>query len=514
MATPRSPRRRRPPAGGRPTADASPAPPHQPPDAPRHDRLPPIPIGSPTPHLASRRLTRAAPIRRALLNDAVLAADAALDIRPRHITTGAAVIPIEHTAATCEPSVAINGNLVLLTGRFSLAVSTDGGQFFTRHEADRALPMPAGASEVVDQVVLYAESIDRFIWTMIYRMDGHENILRVAWATTAQLQQFGPAPGNAAWPGRFLDLTPSTNSPGTGQHSLALPGRSFDFPDAAVSTSMYYVSGVAFALAGSGQDFAAFVVRIPLADMASGQPVPHVWHGTDLGHMFRFAQQSDDPMYFAAHRDTSHLRVFRWAETAAAPEFADAEVRAFVASGALTSLTPGNQNWLEGNDSRLLGGTLAGTELWFAWGPDSGGTDDHRHPYVQIARLDATTFDAAQHVIVSSGNPVADIASSTAAVHFGALASNAQGEVAATYLVGGGDSHPTLRVAILTPPRKDFFIHASTGDANQRWGDYLTIRRHVPDGRLFAATGYTADKDHPTRSIVSFVIFGRARDVT
>jgi hypothetical protein len=104
----------------------------------------------------------------------------------------------------------------------------------------------------------------------------------------------------------------------------------------------------------------------------------------------------------------------------------------------------------------------------------------------------------------------------------GALATNADGEVGISYMMGGDPRNPTHVVGILTNQRKDVIV--SAGDrspldptsGNGEWGDYLAVRPAFPNDKLFAASGYTmiGPEDGSNRDVTPrFVIFGRASNV-
>ena len=101
-----------------------------------------------------------------------------------------------------------------------------------------------------------------------------------------------------------------------------------------------------------------------------------------------------------------------------------------------------------------------------------------------------------------------------AATCYPALATNSNGEVGASYMIGGGGRFPTHVVAMLTGTRKDVIVSAGEhGPTDNKWGDYLTVRRHQPKARLFSATGYTLQTSGLNKATPHYVLFGRSSEV-
>ena len=126
-------------------------------------------------------------------------------------------------------------------------------------------------------------------------------------------------------------------------------------------------------------------------------------------------------------------------------------------------------------------------------------------PYAQIARIDANSFTVLDNINLWDPN---------SAIAYPGLAANANGEVGVSYMIGGGQRYPSHVVGILTGTRKDVVTaEGAHGPRGQEWGDYLTVRRHQPNGKLFAATGYTLQRGTgPQDGSPRFVLFGRSAD--
>jgi hypothetical protein len=386
----------------------------------------------------------------------------------------------------CEPSAAINGSVVFYTGNWFAAVSIDGGATFKFVDPFTTFPNPPGMSFCCDQVVHYIKSIDTFIWLLQYTRDSTgKNIQRIAYATTARVK-------TGAW--RFFDITPASVGLGAGIW--------LDFPDLSTGTNMLYMTSNAFTSAGAWR--ASVVVRIRLSSFTTGTLSATRFVSTTHPSL-RVAQNCATTAFFVAHNSTSSLRVFKWPEGSAAPTSTSVAVASW-SSGPYSSITPDGRNWLARADGRHTGATLAGNELWFAWGSAKGGANARPHPFIQIARINATTMSLIQNI---------NLWSTSFAYCYSALNTNSNNEVGSSHFIGGGTRFPTHVAAILTGTLRQVITFTSTrGPADNKWGDYLTVRRNYANERLFCATGYTLQSGAGSSDATpNLTIFGRSTEV-
>ena len=384
----------------------------------------------------------------------------------------------------CEPSVAVNGDVVFYTGNWFAARSLDGGQTFQHVNPATAFPDPPGMEFCCDQVVHYMKKIDTFVWLLQYTETPQgNNIQRLAFATTAQVR-------NGQW--RLFDIS---------SQSLGLAGVFLDYPDLAVGSNMLYLTMNGFR--GNAWE-ATILVRMPLSGIKNGtiNADRFIWRDN---FNFRVAQNCGTTAYFASHNTSSQIRVFKWRESAATPTFKDVDVATWD-DGNFVSMTPDSHNWLERADPRMTGATLAKGELWFAWGSNRGGANNRPQPFTQIARLKASNQTLLENV--NLWDPEAGIC-------YAALNTNANNEVGVSYAMGGGTRHPFHVVGVLTGTRREVTAFAGNrGPNDDKWGDYLTVRRAYPSQKLFAATGYTLQAGTGQRDATpNFTIFGRSSDV-
>jgi hypothetical protein len=391
-------------------------------------------------------------------------------------------------AAVNEPSCAAanQGQVVMYTGNWYAARSADGGQSFQFIDPFTAFPDPPNLGYCCDQVVNYIPSLDTFVWLLQYGPKGGpeaDNIQRLAFAKSADV---------VAGQWRLFDITTA---------SLGLPGQFLDFPDLAVGANYLYVTTNVFTPAG--QSAGAAVVRIPFASISAGAVAAQRYVSPDL-NSFRVAQNCGTTAFFATHVDTSTLRLFSWNEADAGPGSTDIGVATWIGGQGYQSQTPDGQRWLDRVDPRITGAALAGTDLWFAWSVDAG-SNQRPNAFVQIAHIDATNQTLVENVEVFDVN---------AAIAYGALSSNAENEVAISYMMGGAQQFPSHMVGILTGTRKDVLVAAGErGTLDGQWGDFLTVRSVFPDQKLFATTGYTmkGNGDGSNRDATPrYVVFGRS----
>jgi hypothetical protein len=393
-----------------------------------------------------------------------------------------------------EPSAAAKDQVVVFTGNWYAAVSSDGGTTFQYIDPATAFKAsdPPNSSFCCDQVVHYIPQIDTFVWLLQYgNPDQSDNIQRLAFAKTADVIA-------GRW--RLFDITTDF---------LGVSGAFLDFPDLAVGANSLYVTTNIFP---GGNRAGSAVVRIPLAGIDSGQVLARPFVSMDF-QSFRVAQNCGTTAFFTAHQDTSTLAVFSWDEGQDTPTRSSVGVARWIGGNGYTSRTPDNRRWLDRADPRITGATLAGTELWFAWAVDAGSNRRDR-PFVQIARIDATNLTLLENI---------NLFDPESAICYAALSTNADQEVGVSYMLGGGPRYPSHVVGILTGTRRDVIVAAGdrgpladpdTGKGE--WGDFLTVRRLYSNEKLFAATGYTmkgpgdgSNRDATPR----FVVFGRAQNL-
>ena len=393
-----------------------------------------------------------------------------------------------------EPSTAMRGDVVLYTGNWYAAVSVDAGKTFRFLDPSTAFQQfdPAGSSFCCDQVVHYIPQIDTFVWLLQYSTASDvDNFQRLAFAKTADV---------AAGRWRLFDITAK---------GLGVPGTFLDFPDLAVGANALYMTTNIFP--PNTSKVGSAVVRIPFKSIEPGPFKIDRFVTFEIASL-RVAQNCGETAFFAGHANTSTLRVFSWPEKKAQPDSAPVGVARWIGGNGYHSRTPDGRRWLDRADPRITGATLAGDQLWFAWGVNKGSNQIDR-PFIQVARIDATTMSLVENLNVF------DEASATC---YAGLATNSDGEVGIAYFLGGGTRFPTMMVGILSDPRREAEVAVgqrgplADDDGSHHWGDYLAVRAVSPKATLFCATGYVmkgaGSGDGSNRDCTPlFAVFGRRK---
>lgn len=390
------------------------------------------------------------------------------------------------TSSVCEPSVANNGPQVLLSGNWFVSKSLDAGQTWEYVSPFTALPSAAGGF-CCDQLTLYDRSRDLLFWVLQYVSDAaDENVFRIAVKQGASLEDnswawwdFAPRSLDAAWTGVW-----------------------FDYPDLALSDDHLWATFNVFN--GPGQWQRAVVFKLPLDALAAGGSLDYGWWSTTDNGSLRLTQGGGSTMLFTSHNSLSQVRLFQWEDAGTEISYWDIDVDAWT-DGPFTAPGPDGNDWLGRCDSRITGAWVADGVVGLLWTAAAQGT--RPHPHVRVVRIDEATKAVLDQP---------DIWSAETAWAYAAACPNDGGDVGLTLFFGGGPHHPTHCVAIgdSSAPFTVQAIRASTnGPAGNAWGDYLTCRRHSPDGLTWTAAGYTLQGGQDRANVEPhYVHFGRERD--
>jgi hypothetical protein len=388
-----------------------------------------------------------------------------------------------------EPSGAIGGGVVFVTGNWFAAYSTNNGGSFTEFNPSTVFPNDA-IGFCCDQVVQYVPSIDRFIW-VLQGQGGY----RLASASPATII----SSRGTAW--TYWNLTANL----FGQPA----GTDLDFPDVSVGTNSLHLSwGVGGSACPSGcKGFQ--ISRISLAGIQAGGTItieytnPPDSRMATGGHLM---QNTPDEILWAGHTSSSKMRVFSLAEDSNTYHWRDVTISSWARGTTLSSLTPDGHDWLDRADTTIQGSTRIGNQLWFAWTAASDSI--FPQPHVQMVALDRdNNFKKIEQVQIWNNDY---------AFAFPALAFNACSREIGLSLAYGGNGHYANHVVGFWGDSVVYVTTASNVGRN-RFGDYMTIRQapHTNEnpGNLFAAFGYGLNSVPPPlsgiRSDVRYVLFGR-----
>jgi len=395
-----------------------------------------------------------------------------------------------------EPSGgATGGGVVFATANSFAAYSTNGGSTWTRLDPTTIFPNGADGGFCCDQIVQYVPGIDRFIWLMQFRRGNGPggagtgpNRMRIASASPAAIV----SSGGTAW--TYWDLTSGL---------FGLGNNWLDYPDLSVGNNSLYMSCDEV---GTG----LLVVRMPLSQIAASSSLLVEYTDPTLGgtaYGAHLMQDTLNEIFWAGHKDNTHLRVFSLAEGSNTYFWRDIGISSWPTAG-MSSTTPDGMDWLTklrnfpGNAA--IGATRSGNQLWFAW---SAGTDNNFHqPHVQLVALDrANNFNKIQQV---------KIWNNSYAFAYPALATDAcSGEVGLSLEYGGNGNYENHVVGFWG----DFVVYITTASnvGTTRYGDYVSIRQGpftaANPGNLMNAFGYGLNMvaGGGTRTDIRYVVFGR-----
>lgn len=419
-----------------------------------------------------------------------------------------------HQSLIDEPSAANGGMGVIETGNWYAAVSSDGGNTFGFINPATISPLYGGFC--CHQSVLYAPSRGLFVWIFLYRPDANgNNAIGLAVLHGAAALASNPVAYD------FYDgLTPQLAG-------FAL-GESFDYPQIALGNNYLYISANVFKNGLTGPFDGDVVMRLPLDSLAGAGGLALDIYGLGGGYFnATFAQGATGTMYFAAQADTATLRVYQWAELAAAPVATDVPHTAYPAPlsnyANYTCPVNGTQDWCGRLDDRVETGWVSGGLIAFMWNAPAGtgGFGSFAYPYVQIAFVNRYSMTLAGESAMYN---------QSWAYAYPAAAVNAVGYVAGTLFFGGGLTPPTVAAFIWDnftftpypqiPVQWDIYpLVASTQGptgptCSNCWGDFLAAR---PDNTspytryLWMATGYTLQGGGADGNVHPYYLrFGRA----
>jgi hypothetical protein len=397
---------------------------------------------------------------------------------------------------TTEPTTAIHRDTAFYTGNFFGALSADSGKTWTHINPSTRFPALDGGF-CCDQRALtvphIGSGVDQgmTVWLLEYRYSAttQKGSLRLARAKGRDGLR------NNSW--IYYDLDPAI----FGQTNKFL-----DYSDIAYSDGFFYGS----CIIGNPPNSAAglLLYRFPLQQMWDGVAIPIVYYTTtQLGGFgsYRFAQGGTSTMYWAAHQNTSTLRVYEWADSAPAASIASRTVTTW--SGTPTPAPgPDGRDWTSFGYTvnTVLTGANTGSELSFWW--TSGSTGASRpQTFVRVARF---TANNARTLLGQF-----DLWNPDFAYHFPSAAGNPFGHVGGTFAFGGGTRNLSLG-AFLLDQYNSFSNWASfvartgqRGPSSNRWGDYFMTGVNNQFTRTFSGAGYVLDSSGTSEPVYAW--FGR-----
>ena len=394
----------------------------------------------------------------------------------------------------CEPSVAVRGDEVLVTGNWFAAFSTDATSSISKFKAvDPSRLFPAPASKLkfcCDQLALYDPKTDAMFWLLQYEYNAEGNLLRLAVAKKDDIK-------NQKW--RYYDLSPK----GVGQYK----NETFDFSACALGTKFLYVTTNSFSTLGKEPFMRSVAMRIPLDKLAAYEGFDLEYFDTkDLDDAKASGlcpvQGATNTMYVGAEVDTQTLRIYTWSEATGTVASNDVIVRTWDSRQPFEAPSPQGGDWLGRADDRITAGWLSGDTIGFAW--TASRDVNFRFPHVRVAVLNKDTKELVEEPHIYSRD---------FAYAYPAAAPNSIGEVAITVNFGGDSVNPSCAIGVLRKQgnAKNRWILATSaaGKAfppDKKWGDYLTLRLDGKNPRNWVTASFVRENNGTTQ--VGYQVFG------
>ncbi|NML18894.1 sialidase family protein [Azohydromonas caseinilytica] len=407
------------------------------------------------------------------------------------ILNNRALAPTFSSSDVNEPSHANAGRYVWYVGNWYAARSTNKGATWTYVN-----PAADFQDFCCDQDVIYDSGRNILLWYRqgIASSDGTNNI-RLGVSRN----------GGASWIQYNITFSNYAN----------LPAGWFDYPHLALSNNYLYITSNYFNPSNTFQRM--ILTRIPLDQLLAGGAIGWTWWSTTSGWAWTPVQGARNVMYVGDHLSNTSFRICSQPEANTALNCSSVAVPAWTWTprGTASCIAPNGLNPCARLDHRINAGYLKEDEsanrheLGFFWTVAQGA--GFPFPYVNALAVDASTLAPLPG---ARARPL--IWTTSAAWVYAGAAPNARGALGiATWLIGGG-VYPQLYVGIdddyngFPPGWQVAFVAASNGVVGNRWGDYVRVRMHSPDGNTWSASGHvTVNGTQQPR----YVNFGRERDM-
>ncbi len=389
------------------------------------------------------------------------------------------------TSTVGEPSVAVRGSEILITGNWYASFSTDGGSTFTYMNPATSFPPIPGQPFCCDQVAIYDPGHDLMIWFLQYVEDGNGNTVRIAVAQGNDIT-------TQQW--RIYDFTPQ----GIGGWN----NEWFDYPDLAVSDDFLYVTTNTFST--PPYSFTrALILRIPLNEISAYQALNFDFFQTNQGFSFRPTQGSSGTMYFGTNVSTNSVRVYTWPENSNTISVDDVAVQVW-SNATRVAPGPDGRDWLGRVDQRITGAWASGDDIGFAWTAAQDNNFPFPHVRVVVMNRNSKNVTAQPHLWNTSF-----------AYAYPATAPNSNGTVGISVSYGGGSQlFPGHLVGVFESSTSTWDMVTTAdgthGPDRNVWGDYLAVRPHGTQTDTWVATGFALQGGTMGNNIVPrYIHFGQ-----
>lgn len=360
-----------------------------------------------------------------------------------------------------EPSVAENGDIVMTTGNYWMALSEDGGQSFTSVNPTTIFPEDYGGF-CCDQVVQYVPRYDLFVWLLQYfSSSAGVNAIRIAVQTTEGVRNSN----GTAW--TYWDFTNTTFAA-----SGALDYNDMSFGD----NFLYWTSSV-----GGGAN--RYVIRVPLQELRAMGTVNFQFTGSTSAFWSHVTQGGHDGVYWAGHANNSTLTVYSMMDADGYYSWRDVPIQLWP-NDPMSSVAANGTDWLQDASWKtyVRAAAVQGDSAYFAWNASKGGGFPQVH--VQIAKVNTNTWTLESQFQI--WNP-------DFAFAYPYFETNGEGELGMIVAFGGGTFNSSSGVGVWG----DFIVYYPrlSDLSRNNYGHYHTARRAGSDRMQWVGAGYTHRTD-------------------
>jgi hypothetical protein len=395
------------------------------------------------------------------------------------------VAPAGFSSTTNEPAVASASNVVVYTGNWYGAVSSDRGASFTHFNPfSGPFPIPSGSPGFCcDQVTVHDQETDAIIYLQQYLN-----------SPATGVQRLNVDQGADGIFECFYEITPQV---------MGFPANTWaDFPDLAVGDDFLYHSTNVFSTAGGF--VGAFAARYDKTAIAGCLSVPFDVYTDTTFNSFKFARGATNTMYFADHISTASIRIWQWPEASETPTSFDRTVTAWSDA---TRVCPGpdGRDWCGFIDRRMAGAWVADGTVGFMWMPSQG--SGFAFPYTRVARFAESTLTLTDEPVIWSPG---------FAWVYPSAGVNANANLGGTIMAGGGDTLYPSCVAwladdhngdLIAPLENQVAKFGTSGPGVNRSGDYNSTATFSPYDFIYSGACFAYDSTDA--GTAHYVLFGR-----
>ena len=371
------------------------------------------------------------------------------------------------TSTVGEPSLAVRGNEVLITGNWYASFSTDGGSTFSFVNPFTSFPTIPGQGFCCDQVAIYDPVHDVMIWYLQYINDSNGNTGRIAVAQGSDIT-------SQQW--RIYDLTPQSVG-GWNQEW-------FDYPAITVSDDFLYFTTNLFTTTTNSYT-RTLGMRIPLAELAAYQPLSLDFFDTNTAFSLRPTRGAVGTMHFGSTISNTTLRVLTWPENSLSISVDDVAIQ-FFSNAQRVAPGPDGRDWLGRVDQRITGAWKSGNQLGFAW--TAAQDANFPFPHVRVAIVDANT-----RALLSQPH----LWNPDFAYAYPATSPNSNGTVGISVAFGGNQFLPSHALGWFDSSSGTWelttAVSGTSGPNDNRSGDYHDVQPHPTMNSSWVATGFTLE---------------------